>query len=119
MGVFVLFFLLDVMVIKTKHDKIDKRRSERRPLGKSSLDKLTDNIAKWIAKDCRPLSIVEDKGFADVLKVASQDASYKPPARSTITIRIHELYETEKKKKEEALVHTMRGSDRRPLDIIE
>ncbi|KAL3967138.1 chromosome alignment-maintaining phosphoprotein 1 [Sarotherodon galilaeus] len=39
--------------------------SERRPLGKSSLDKLTDNIAKWIAKDCRPLSIVEDKGFAD------------------------------------------------------
>nr|XP_024656963.1 zinc finger BED domain-containing protein 1-like [Maylandia zebra] len=80
--------------------------SERRPLGKSSLDKLTDNIAKWIAKDCRPLSIVEDKGFADVLKVASQDASYKPPARSTITIRIHELYETEKKKKEEALVHT-------------
>nr|XP_024657016.1 zinc finger BED domain-containing protein 1-like [Maylandia zebra] len=80
--------------------------SERRPLGKSSLDKLTDNIAKWIVKDCRPLSIVEDKGFADVSKVASQDASYKPPARSTITIRIHELYETEKKKKEEALVHT-------------
>lgn len=26
MGVFVLFFLLDVMVIKTKHDKFGKRR---------------------------------------------------------------------------------------------
>ena len=57
---------------------------EHRPVSKSNSDKLTNTIAKWVAKDCRPIPIVEDKGFANVLKVASLDTSYKPPCRGTI-----------------------------------
>ena len=76
---------------------------EHRPVSKSNSDKLTNTIAKWVAKDCRPIPIVEDKGFANVLKVASLNTSYKPPCRGTIMTRIHALYETEKGKKEEAL----------------
>ena len=74
----------------------------RRPLTKSTVDKLNNAIARWIAMDCRPISIVEDIGLANVLKVATLDTSYKPPARSTTMTRIHELYETERGKKKEA-----------------
>ncbi|RXN29270.1 zinc finger BED domain-containing 1-like protein [Labeo rohita] len=75
----------------------------RRPLTKSTSDNLTNTIAKWIAKDCRPISIVEDSGFMDVLQVASQDSSYKPPSRATVMMKIHELYENEKEKRKEVL----------------
>ncbi|KAL0178787.1 hypothetical protein M9458_027681, partial [Cirrhinus mrigala] len=75
----------------------------RRPLTKSTSDNLTNTIAKWIAKDCRPISIVEDPGFMDVLQVASQDSSYKPPSRATIMTKIQELYENEKEKRKEVL----------------
>ncbi|KAL0150772.1 hypothetical protein M9458_053930 [Cirrhinus mrigala] len=75
----------------------------RRPLTKSTSDNLTNTIAKWIAKDCRPISIVEDSGFMDVLQVASQDSSYKPPSRATVMTKIHELYENEKEKRKEVL----------------
>ncbi|XP_051797253.1 E3 SUMO-protein ligase ZBED1-like [Acanthochromis polyacanthus] len=77
--------------------------TERRPMTNSTKEKLTNTIAEWIAKDCRPISIVEDKGLAKSIRVASLDPSYKPPCRTTIMTRIHSLYETEKKKKEEAL----------------
>ncbi len=75
----------------------------RRPLTKSASDNLTNTIAKWIAKDCRPISIVEDSGFLDVLQVASQDSYYKPPSRATVMTKIHELYENEKEKRKEVL----------------
>ena len=39
--------------------------TERRGLSKSTSDKLTDTIAKWIAKNCRPINIVEDTGFTE------------------------------------------------------
>ena len=42
-----------------------------RPISKSTSDKLTDTIAKWVAKDCRPTCIVEDMVFNDVLRLAS------------------------------------------------
>ncbi|RXN10852.1 zinc finger BED domain-containing 1-like protein [Labeo rohita] len=75
----------------------------RRPLTKSTSDNLTNTIAKWIAKDCRPISTVEDSGFMDVLQVASQDSSYKPPSRATVMMKIHKLYENEKEKRKEVL----------------
>ncbi|TRY64888.1 hypothetical protein DNTS_024589 [Danionella cerebrum] len=64
-----------------------------------SRDYLTNAIAKWIAKDCRPISIVEDSGFMNVLQAASQDSFYKPPSRATVMTKIHELYENEKEKR--------------------
>ncbi|XP_065099150.1 E3 SUMO-protein ligase ZBED1-like [Paramisgurnus dabryanus] len=75
----------------------------RRPLTKSTLVNLTNTIAKWIAKDCRPISIVEDAGFLDVLQVASQDSYYKPPSRATVMTKIHELYDNEKEKRKAVL----------------
>ncbi len=72
-------------------------------INKSASDNLTNTIAKWIAKDCRPISIVEDSGFLDVLQVASQDSYYKPPSRATVMTKIHELYENEKEKRKEVL----------------
>ena len=77
--------------------------TEGRALSKSISENLTQKIAKWIAKDCRPINIVEDKGLAEVLQVASRDAFYKPPSRGTVMTKIHDLYKTEKKKKEEDL----------------
>src|SRR4029434_3290404 len=35
---------------------------QRRPLIKSACAKLTSTVAKWIAKSCRPINIVEDEG---------------------------------------------------------
>ena len=46
---------------------------------------------------------VEDKGLAEVLQVASSDPFDKPPSRGTAMTKIHDLYETEKKQKEEDL----------------
>uniref|UniRef100_A0A8C4DLB3 Zinc finger BED domain-containing protein 1 n=1 Tax=Dicentrarchus labrax TaxID=13489 RepID=A0A8C4DLB3_DICLA len=77
--------------------------TERRALSKSTSEKLTDTIARWIAKDCRPINIVEDTGLAEVLKVATLDAFYKPPSRGTVMTKINELYDAKKKTKEEDL----------------
>src|SRR4029434_140186 len=72
---------------------------QRRPLIKSACAKLTSTVAKWIAKSCKPIHIVEDVGFTEVLRVATGDSSIKAPRRHTIITKIHELYEAEKKKK--------------------
>lgn len=44
---------------------------------KSMSDKLTNSLARWIAVDCRPLSVVEDKGLQEALQIASANASYE------------------------------------------
>lgn len=67
---------------------------------------MTDTIAKWIAKDCRPINVIGDAGFTEVLKVATLDAFYKPPSRGTVITKIHKLYEAIKKTKEEDLAST-------------
>src|SRR4029434_2235617 len=79
---------------------------QRRPLIKSACDKLTSTVAKWIAKSCRLINIVEDEGFTEVLRVATGDSSIKTPQRRTIMTKIHELYEAEKKQKENDLAAT-------------
>ncbi|XP_024131523.1 zinc finger BED domain-containing protein 1 [Oryzias melastigma] len=60
-------------------------------------DKLTNALAKWIVTNHRPIDIVEDEGLAEVLQTASNDPSYKPPCRTTVTEKISEMYEVEKK----------------------
>src|SRR4029434_8826350 len=79
---------------------------QRRPLIKCACDKLTSTFAKWIAKSCKPINIVEDEGFTEVLRVATGDSSIKAPHRRTIMTKIHELYEAEKKKKANYLATT-------------
>src|SRR4029434_4591998 len=79
---------------------------QRRPLIKCACDKLTSTVAKWIAKSCRLIHIVEDEGFTEVVRVATGDSSIKAPQSCTIMTKIHELYEAEKKKKENYLAAT-------------
>ena len=45
--------------------------------------KLDDALVKMIATDLQPISIVNNQGFQDFLKVI--DSKYVPPSRRTIT----------------------------------
>ncbi|XP_055011914.1 Fanconi anemia group A protein homolog [Boleophthalmus pectinirostris] len=54
--------------------------------------------------NCRPINIVEDEGLSEVLQTASNDPSYKPPCRTTVTTKISKMYDSEKKNKLEILV---------------
>ena len=64
-----------------------------RSIDKQRQEKLTNAIAKWIATDCRPISVVEDVGLRNILRIATNDGRYEIPSRRTITRRIHVLYE--------------------------
>ena len=63
-------------------------------MSKSATDRLTNVLAKWIAMNCRPINIVEDEGLT-VLQTASNEPSYKPPCRTTVTTKI-KMYDGEK-----------------------
>nr|XP_047125130.1 E3 SUMO-protein ligase ZBED1-like [Hydra vulgaris] len=70
---------------------------------KQKKDKITNAIAKWVATNCRPTSIVEDVGLKNVIRIATNDCTYEPPPRRTIVRKIHELYENERTIKATAL----------------
>uniref|UniRef100_A0A3Q3NKF3 Uncharacterized protein n=1 Tax=Labrus bergylta TaxID=56723 RepID=A0A3Q3NKF3_9LABR len=74
-----------------------------RSIDKQRQEKLTNAIAKWIAKACRPISVVEGDGLRNVLRIATNDGRYEILSRRTITRRIHELYEKERTAKETTL----------------
>ncbi|XP_072246410.1 E3 SUMO-protein ligase ZBED1-like [Leuresthes tenuis] len=76
-------------------------------MSKSATDRLTNVLAKWIAMNCRPINIVEDEGLTEVLQTASNDPSYKPPCRTTVTTKISKMYDGEKKNKLEILVEDL------------
>ncbi|XP_077435260.1 uncharacterized protein phf11 isoform X1 [Vanacampus margaritifer] len=61
---------------------------------------LTNAIAKWLATDCRPISVVDDVGLRNVFRIATNDRKYEIPSRHTITKRLHRLYEDERTAKE-------------------
>lgn len=65
-------------------------------VNKATTEKLNNAIAKWIATDCRPINIVEDRGLLNIIYVATGDPSYKLPSRGTVVKRIHELYDINK-----------------------
>ena len=49
-------------------------------------------LAIWIAKNLGPISIVDDDGLIDVLKIATANSDYQPPGRKAITTKLHDLY---------------------------
>ncbi|XP_060766177.1 E3 SUMO-protein ligase ZBED1-like [Neoarius graeffei] len=69
-------------------------------------NKLTAAIAKWVATACRPVSIVDDEGLTEIIRIASNDWTYETPSRATITSRIETLYEIEKSQLQQALGQT-------------
>ncbi|KAL6460172.1 hypothetical protein MHYP_G00319310 [Metynnis hypsauchen] len=72
----------------------------RNKMSKSTSDKLTNSLARWIAVDCRPLSVVEDKGLQEALQTASAEASYELPSRKTMSKKIQQLYDEEREVKQ-------------------
>lgn len=73
---------------------------------KSTADKLTNSLAKWIAVDCRPLSLLQDKGLENALQIALSDPSYELPCKRTITSKIQQLHDDEKQTNEGLLIKT-------------
>ncbi|KAL6483231.1 hypothetical protein MHYP_G00081030 [Metynnis hypsauchen] len=72
----------------------------RNKMSKSTSDKLTNSLARWIAVDCRPLSVIEDKGLQEALQIASADASYELPSRKTMSKKIQQLNDEEREVKQ-------------------
>ncbi|KAM3621637.1 uncharacterized protein V6R79_013886 [Siganus canaliculatus] len=71
--------------------KLDEMSGFKAKMSKFTHEKLTNNLARWIAADYRPILVVEDKGLKRVLQTASQDPTYK-----MITTKIGNLYDTGK-----------------------
>ncbi|XP_068197082.1 E3 SUMO-protein ligase ZBED1-like [Antennarius striatus] len=72
-------------------------------MSEATADKLTNSIAKWVAVDCRPISIVEDEGLKEAFQIASSDSNFQLPSRTTVMKRIHQLYCDERTRKEDLL----------------
>lgn len=79
---------------------------QRRRMDNSTTNKLSTAIAKWVATAWRPIDIVEDEGLLEIIRIASNDCTYELPSRATTVAKIHNLYEDEKAKVEEALGQT-------------
>ena len=82
---------------QTKLAEFGKRMS------KSTTEKLTNTIAKWVAADCRPISIVEDKGLQEAFQVAASDPTFQLPSRATVMKKVNHIYDDERRDKEELL----------------
>lgn len=82
---------------QTKLPEFGKRMS------KSTTEKLTNTIAKWVAADCRPISIVEDKGLQEAFQVAASDPTFQLPSRATVMKKVSHIYDDERRDKEELL----------------
>lgn len=104
--------------LSAKHVGVDTSREPKQTTHQTTLDaacgrpinqprsrKLEEAIAKWVATSCRPVFIVEDRGLKEIIRIASNDYTYEPPSRQTITRRIHELYEKERGTRANQLEH--------------
>ena len=72
-------------------------------MSKATTEKLTNSIAKWVAADCRPISVVEDESLKEAIQIASSDPNFQLPSRTTVMKRIHQLYGDERNTEEEML----------------
>lgn len=75
----------------------------RTTINKSTSDKLTNSLVKWIVLDCRPLLVVEDKGVENVLQIATCDPAFQLLCKKSNSSKIQHLYDTEKQAKLDAL----------------
>lgn len=76
---------------------------ETRKMTPNHENEITNDLVKWIARNSRPLNIVEDKGLEDLIKIASKCSTYKLPQRKTISQRIDDLFIAERAKVSELL----------------
>ena len=72
---------------------VSKRAVTPLPPSSGKAKKLTRAVCKMIARDIRPISIVNDTGFLNLLQEA--EPCYVVPCRTTITRSLNELYSGE------------------------
>ncbi|XP_062851037.1 E3 SUMO-protein ligase ZBED1-like [Trichomycterus rosablanca] len=87
---------------RSSQPTLDQMTGFRAKISKSTSEKLSNSLAKWIATDCRPLSVVEDRGLQSVLQIATSDPAYELPCRKTMASKIRQLYD-EKQSKQDIL----------------
>ncbi|XP_060792633.1 E3 SUMO-protein ligase ZBED1-like [Neoarius graeffei] len=89
-----------------RHNQATMDGFRHRHMDAATKNKLTVAIAKWVATACRPVSIVDDEGLTEIIRIASNDWTYETPSRATITSRIETFYETEKSQLQQTLGQT-------------
>lgn len=67
-----------------------------KPLSMKKEESITEALTTWIVSSSRPLSIVEDGGLANVLRIASGSPCYQPPSRRAVGARVDALYNSMK-----------------------
>ena len=80
-------------------DSVDKKQSFMSCFRKCSVihaNKITELISEVVVRDLRPLSIVEDQGFKQLLNYI--EPNYRVPSRPHITSICQKLYLSEKEK---------------------
>lgn len=70
-------------------------RGNERPVSSQLQNDLNSSLATWIATSGRPISIVEDEGLQQTLRVALQNDAYKLPSRRTVDGLLSKMYDSE------------------------
>ena len=74
-----------------KQSSIEESFGHKTPLSAAKKEEIDRAVENLIIKGLRPLSLVEDEGFIDLLKVC--EPRYKPPSRATLVNRLKKRYE--------------------------
>ena len=74
---------------------IQRHAAGTKTVSSDCIAKITNGIVSWITKDCRPISIVNDEGFVNIMKIATGCNTYSAPCYSTITEKMHHIYSEE------------------------
>lgn len=67
-------------------------RQSDRPVSATVQRDIKISLANWIASSGRPISIVEDVGLQQVIRIAIQNDEYKLPCRRTIDKLLFDMY---------------------------
>lgn len=68
----------------------------KKPVSQTKRNTLRDDIADWITVNCRPLSVVEDSGFLQIIRTALDNTTYELPSRKLITSKISGRYSSKR-----------------------
>lgn len=70
------------------------RRNDR-PVSSQLQQDINSSLATWIATSGRPISIVEDEGLQQTLRLALQNDSFKLPSRRTVDGLLSKMFDSE------------------------
>ena len=62
-------------------------------------------LVLWIARNLRPITIVQDEGLVDLLRVATGNPDYQPPGRKQVKTKLLDLYRSKAAEIQEVLTN--------------